>query len=211
MEFESIIFDVDGTLVDNSNVIIHLFKTLVKQYTGKDMTQQDIVSLWGPPGDEIFKKVFPLDVVDQAWHEFLAEYQKMHPKQGYFTLDDFRTLRKKVKYLSIFTGKSRTTLKISLEILGFNDVFDYIMTGNDVERSKPYPDALFQIIGVLNLDKTKTLFIGDSPLDIIAGKSAGVKTAAAVWGSVEIEKLLNSDPDFVFESPEEFMAFILNE
>ncbi|NHJ00824.1 MAG: HAD family hydrolase [Candidatus Heimdallarchaeota archaeon] len=211
MELESIIFDVDGTIVNNSNIIIRLFKVLVKRYTGKDMSTQDVVSLWGPPGNEIFKRVFPSEVLGQAWQEFLVEYRKSHPTAGYFTVDDFNIMKSKVKYLAIFTGKSRETLKISLETLGFNDIFDYIMTGNDVERSKPYPDALFQIIGVLNLNKTNTIFIGDSPLDIIAGKSAGIKTAAATWGSVELDNLLATNPDFVFKSPNDFKEFILNE
>jgi pyrophosphatase PpaX len=209
MKLSCLVFDVDGTLVDNANLIIQLFQEIVMKYLGKKMTKQEVVSLWGPPGDEIFKNVFPTDILTPAWNEFLSRYNSIHPTEGFFTIDQLNDMKKNVPHLAIFTGKSRKTMIMTLQKLGLINVFDIILTGNDVERSKPYPDALFKIINILGLNKIETLFIGDSPLDVMAGKAAGIKTAAALWGTIEEIKLIESHPDYIFKTPEELLKFVL--
>lgn len=211
MKLQCLVFDVDGTLVDNTIVIIRLFQDIVKKYLGKEMSDQEVLSLWGPPDDEIFKSVFPSNVFDPAWKEFLQSYREVHSTTGFFTRDQLSDIKNNVQYLTVFTGKSRNTMAITLEKLGIIDIFDMILTGNDVTRSKPYPDALYQIISTLQLNKNEILFVGDSHLDVIAGKAAGIKTAAAVWGAVETQKLLESKPDYTFETPQEFIDFVLSQ
>ncbi|MFX1285787.1 MAG: HAD family hydrolase [Promethearchaeota archaeon] len=210
MKLQCVVFDVDGTLVDNTITIIRLFQNIVKKYLGKEMSDNEVLSLWGPPGDEIFKSVFPSDVFNPAWEEFLQSYRDAHLTTGFFTKDQLSDMKNNIPYLTIFTGKSRNTMAITLEKLGIIDIFDLILTGNDVTRSKPYPDALYQIISTLQLNKNETLFIGDSHLDIIAGKAAGIKTGAALWGAVETQKLLESSPDYTFKTPQEFLDFVLS-
>jgi len=209
MKLSCLVFDVDGTLVDNTNLIIQLFQEIVLKYLGKKITKQEVISLWGPPGDEIFKSVFPSDVLPPAWNEFLSRYNTIHPTEGFFTIDQLNDMKENVQHMAIFTGKSRKTMEMTLQKLGIIDVFDIILTGNDVERSKPYPDALFSIINVFSLNKTETLFVGDSPLDIMAGKAAGIKTAAALWGTIEESKLIESNPDYFFKTPEELLNFVV--
>ena len=172
------------------------------------MSTEEVLSLWGPPGDEIFRNVFPSEVLDEAWAEFLYHYRKNHTKDGFFTRDQINDFRKNVEYLTIFTGKSTHTNDITLETLGITDCFDLIYTGNDVSKSKPYPEALIRTMEDLNLQQDEVLFIGDSHLDIQAGKSAGIVTAAALWGAIEKEKLLNSNPDHVFETPDDFISYV---
>ena len=171
------------------------------------MTTEEVLGLWGPPGDVIFRNVYPPSIVNAAWTEFLDLYRKNHPTTGFFTADQISNLRNSVEYLAIFTGKGRQTNKITLEILGFTEIFDVVFTGNDVTNSKPDPEALFQILKILNLKNEEVIFIGDSHLDIMAGKSAGIKTAGALWGTVESEKLINAKPDYLFKSPSEFLTF----
>jgi len=210
MEIQCLIFDVDGTLVPNVNALIELFQDLVKKYLKKNLSRDEVLSLWGPPDNEIFKTIFPDDIRKQAWPEFLERYENGHPIEGYFSKDQFQLLKDKFRYLAVFTGKGKITCEITLNKIGLTEVFDIILTGNDVKRSKPYPDALFQILEFLNLKKNQTLFLGDSHLDIIAGKAAGILTAGALWGSAEVEKLINSKPDYLFQTPPQFMNFILH-
>lgn len=209
MKIQCLIFDVDGTLVHNTNALIELFQDIIKKYLDKKISREEVLSLWGPPDDEIFKTIFPIDILEPAWSEFLERYENEHTNKGYFSKDQFQLLKDKFRYLTVFTGKGKITCGITLEKIGLTEIFDIILTGNDVKRSKPYPDALFQILEILNLRKDQTLFLGDSHLDVMAGKAAGILTAGALWGSVEVEKLINSKPDYHFQTPQEFMDFIL--
>ena len=76
MKIECLIFDVDGTLLGNSEDIIRLFQDIIVLYLGEDkkMSKHEILELWGPPGDEIFKKVFPSNILEKAWNNFLELY-----------------------------------------------------------------------------------------------------------------------------------------
>ena len=56
--------------------------------------------------------------------------------------------------------------------------------------------------------KKEVLFIGDSHLDIRAGKAAGIPTAGALWGAVESQKLIDSQPTYLFETPLKFIDFV---
>ena len=210
MNISCIIFDVDGTLLDNTKYIIKIFQDLLIKYLGasSSMSSEEVLGLWGPPGDVIFQNIYPPEIVEVAWAEFLDLYRKDHPKMGFFTSNQINSFRNYVEYLAIFTGKGRRTNDITLDVLGFNDCFDVIFTGNDVVNSKPDPEALFQILDILKLNKNEVLFIGDSYLDIEAGKAAGIPTAGALWGAVEIGKLTDSKPTYIFESPSEFINFV---
>ncbi|MHA1236052.1 MAG: HAD family hydrolase [Candidatus Hodarchaeales archaeon] len=210
MDISCLIFDVDGTLLDNTNYIIQIFQDLLVKYLGPShsMSSEEVLGLWGPPGDVIFHNIYPPEVVKVAWAEFLDLYRKDHPKTGFFTSEQLRNFRRYVEYLAIFTGKGRQTNTITLDVLGLSDCFDVIFTGNDVVNSKPDPEALFQILDFLKLDKSEVLFVGDSYMDIKAGKAAGILTAGALWGAVESKKLLNSKPDYIFETPSEFINFV---
>ncbi len=209
MELECIVFDVDGTLIPNANDLIILFQDIVQRYLFKTLSKNEILALWGPPDDQIFREIFPPNIIDAAWSDFLTIYEESHIDKGYFSKAELFLLKKHIRYLAIFTGKGKITCNISLNKLKIIDFFDLVLTGNDVKRSKPYPDALFQIIEILKLNKAKTIFIGDSHLDIISGKEAGIITAGALWGTIEAEKLINSTPDYLFNSPQEFLDFIL--
>jgi pyrophosphatase PpaX len=213
MKIECLIFDVDGTLLGNSEDIIRLFQDIIVLYLGEDkkMSKNEVLELWGPPGDEIFKKVFPVNVLEKAWNHFLELYEKNHTTEGFFSKKQINQLKKFVPYLTIFTGTSKITLSITLKKLNLIDTFDLILTGNDVEKSKPYPDAVFYILEAFKLHKNETLFIGDSHLDIMAGKAAGIKTAAALWGAVEPQRLIESKPDYIFDTPHDFLNFVMNQ
>ncbi|MFX0150722.1 MAG: HAD hydrolase-like protein, partial [Candidatus Hodarchaeota archaeon] len=54
MKLQCLVFDVDGTIVDNPKIIVRLFQELVMEYLDKQMTNEEVMALWGPPGDEIF-------------------------------------------------------------------------------------------------------------------------------------------------------------
>ena len=208
MKLCCIIFDVDGTLVDNTDFIINQFKKTVKKFLKKNLTDEEVTDNFGPPERVIFSNMFPAEDKAKAWEYFLEIYKENHPNDSFFDDNDFQKIRRQVKYLGIFTGKGRDTLSITLDKLSLHGYFDIMYTGDDVERSKPFPEAILKILASLNLNKEETLFFGDSHLDILAGKSAGVKTAAASWVAYDPDNLKKSEPDFIFNTPSEFLEFV---
>jgi len=82
--------------------------------------------------------------------------------------------------------------------------------GDDVERVKPDPDGVLRAMSRLGVDSSSTLVIGDSPADIMMGRAAGARTAAALWGGSSRERLLAESPDLALESPADLLTTISN-
>ncbi len=110
--------------------------------------------------------------------------------------------------LGIVTGKARRSLLISLDHLKMNDLFDAIITGDDVIDPKPHPEGLKKALAYLNVDHTDAMFIGDSEADILAGKQANVHTIGVQWLSTYQTLEFSTKPDQIFNRVGDFTKSI---
>ena len=83
--------------------------------------------------------------------------------------------------LGIVTGKAKRSLDISMEALAITDLFDVIITGDDVVQPKPHPEGLLKALAHLDVSNHEAMFVGDSDADIQAGKDADVYTVGVHW------------------------------
>ena len=101
----------------------------------------------------------------------------------------------------IYTGKGRQTMLITLRMLGLEKCFGVTLSGDDVERQKPAPDALVLAARALGAEPRDCAMIGDSPADISAGKSAGMITVVAAWHPPYLERVRALEPDVWAKTP----------
>jgi HAD superfamily hydrolase (TIGR01549 family) len=78
---------------------------------------------------------------------------------------------------AIATNRSNTMDRVLSEH-GLEEYFDLVVSSNDVDRPKPYPDPLIKILEHFEIEAYNTLYVGDSELDEIAAKAAGVPFVA---------------------------------
>ncbi|QII83087.1 HAD-IA family hydrolase [Jeotgalibaca arthritidis] len=110
--------------------------------------------------------------------------------------------------LAIVTGKARRSLDISLEQLEMADLFDYIITGDDVEKAKPHPEGIFKVLDNLKLKKEDVIFVGDSDADIAAGLDAGVHTVGVQWLKNYQTLDFSYEPHHYFDDARLFKAYV---
>jgi HAD superfamily hydrolase (TIGR01509 family) len=89
-----------------------------------------------------------------------------------------------------------------LETFGLLPYFDHVQ-GTDGFPAKPEPDVILASLEALGAAKEDVLLVGDSPADMQAGRRAGVKTCAVLWGYGEREALAEWQPDYWISSPAE--------
>ncbi len=88
-------------------------------------------------------------------------------------------LKKQGFSLALVTSASRiTTRNLKKSFPAIYNKFDCVYTRNDVKLTKPYPEQLLLALDALNIEKNKAAIVGDFITDIMAGKSAGIKTIA---------------------------------
>lgn len=187
---KSVLFDLDGTLVDSMPYTVKGLLGAIKAGSGLDISIEELAEKgFGKiPSDIIKIWVDENNLRDSA--AFWSEWQKVFKHDHYKPFDQVEELLKGLKekdvFIGIVTGRDREgTLKI-IDLHNWHiDYFPHeqIRCGDDGPKAKPEPDLLLDLIDKYSLDPESTLMVGDLPMDIVAGKKAGVKTAAVLWDS----------------------------
>ena len=208
--FEGIIFDIDGTLTSTNELIFATFRHVTEKYLNKKVTDEEIISLFGPTEDVILKE-FMNENYAEARKDYMDFYEAKHHLMAdvYPGIKEVLELIKSKKIpLSIYTGKGRESSVITLQKIGVYNLFDMIVTGDDVADHKPSPEGIDKFVDEFKLNREKVLMIGDAPADVIAARNAGVKIASVVWDSYAKEKVLEMKSDFVFDTVTDLMKFL---
>lgn len=203
------IFDLDGTLVDTLDLLLNSFKYALDGITDTKLSYEDIIRAFFIGTEIEILKHFAGRKNSEVILKFYQYYETNHDKEcktfaGINLV--LAQLKKGNKNLSILTGKHTKSASITLKKLGFQDYFDYIVTGDMTKNKKPDPEGLHLILNHFKSLPSEAIFIGDTTVDIMTGKNAKIKTGAVLWGITEKKELVDSLPDFIFKSPEEILS-----
>lgn len=206
-----IVWDLDGTLVNSLPTTIQAFSTGMEPFLGRLLTVEEFKSHMGASEEQMIRKI----VGDEKAQACIKHVRKtMQRNMNRITLfegiaETLSHFKEKLP-MAIFTGRGHYGTQSILNHLQIGKHFDFIVTSDDVANHKPHPEGLFKICEQFKVDPINTVMIGDSPLDILAGKKAGVKTIACTWSSVlgERDKLISAQPDYQAAHPLEIHSFI---
>lgn len=110
--------------------------------------------------------------------------------------------------LAIVTSKYRRSTLRGMELCGVMDHIPVIVTPEDVTHPKPHPEPVLLALDRLGVEAREALFVGDSPHDIAAGRAAGTRTAAALWGPFPRASLNAAGPDFLLEAQHDVLRLL---
>ncbi|MFD2630396.1 HAD family hydrolase [Oceanobacillus kapialis] len=206
---KAFLFDFDGTLANTLPVAYYAFQQVFDMYDGKELTNEDVRNMFGPPEPEIIRENLQHQDKEEAIERFLLIYEQNHEelvKQNQDITDMLNMLQERKYKLAIITGKSRATLDISLKKLQMDEAcFDSIITGDDVEEAKPHPEGILKTLRDLKVEKSEAMFIGDSNADMEAGKRAGLITAGVQWLPEFQSSKFSVEPDQMYQKVSEFV------
>ena len=201
----SILFDLDGTLVDSQEGIIETQYELMQQ-KGYNTDIDTIRNLFGKPLEVCLATFAPDKTEDEIWDlvkEFRELYANNH-KQIIKLLPNAKVvleeLKKKGYRLSIASTKLKKFITEAIEHLEIADYFEVVVSGYEVENHKPAPDLILETAKQMKVNPKDCVYIGDSPTDIIAGREAGCLTIAVLTGANNLEKMSRENPDFIIEN-----------
>ena len=171
------IFDLDGTLIDSSNILSNAIN-FVREYFGLSKLQKEyIIEQINNPNSNWSKVFYNVDIATSKHERLFKDYylQNYHNQIRLFDgIDDMlRELKGLNIKLAIATNGYRVSTIDALRYLDIKGYFDLIVTYEDVKRAKPNPDMLFKVVNDLN--SKRAIFIGDSKRDLLASKAADIK------------------------------------
>ena len=185
----TILFDLDGTLVDTAPDLMHAHNHVMKKFGYPTKSTEEIRSLvgqgagamlgrsiWGQAKKE-FSKVQDEKIKKEMVKDFVDFYGKNIVNESTLIngVTDFLIWSKNNKIsMAVCTNKQEHLAVDLLKKIGIYDFFEYVAGHNTFDYCKPDPRHLTSVIEILDGDIKKTLMIGDSETDANAAKAAGI-------------------------------------
>jgi pyrophosphatase PpaX len=212
MRFPVVLFDLDGTLIDSGPIILESMQYAVRTVLGREVPRDELGLTIGGQGI-----VAQMQAIDADRADELLEAYKEHNDGLHDTLEAFDELlallpglRAEGRRLGIVTAKRHRTVALALDRFPvLRENFDVVVAHEDTDRHKPDPEPVLHAVARLGGSPGDAAYVGDSPFDIQAAKSAGAFAVAVSWGGIHPdERLLMEEPDAFVRSPEELLGVL---
>lgn len=197
------VFDLDGTLVDSVLDITLAINMTLATRDLPPLTRGEISPLIGLPASAIFESIgmSNSDELVAEFREHLGRLAGSHSIVFPGVEATLRLLGEQGWWLAVATNKPRALAEIVLERIGLKSNFDAIL-GSDGLAPKPEPQIVAECMR--RLPNRESWMVGDTTMDIVAGRAAGAHTVAICAGSHSRDQLLKEKPDRIFPT---FLAF----
>jgi HAD superfamily hydrolase (TIGR01509 family) len=200
-----IIFDMDGTLVDSLGLVVASFNFAARRFLQRELRLEEIKEIHGARLEDQLANYVPRSSValaSERYHRFFAAHFNPQSVFPGIRILLFKLERRGIK-LAVCTGASERSADIILVQSGLIKFFTAVVTSEDTTMPKPHPEGLRITMNIIGAETSRTVYVGDHPNDIKASLRAGVKSAAALWGSKCRDALIELKPDFIFRDPAE--------
>lgn len=190
------LFDLDGTLVDSSRDITEALNYAIKPYGYVPLSVSETIKLVGEGITRLIEKVISdnLSIKEEVINRFLEHYSKnltTHTRPYPKVEETLKALDSYTK--AVISNKREALSRRLLEELKLAEYFEYIIGSDSTPEKKPSPVPIQHVLELTGLTPEDAMIIGDSNLDIKAGKAAGILTVAVLYGYRPPEVLTEAD------------------
>ena len=182
-----ILFDLDGTLIDSTDAIVstfhHSFKVLGSLHV--EVSDEDIKALIGYPLDIMYTELGVAE--DKVW-DYVAAYKEEYRKISTIKTDllpnAVESVKKAAQFaeLGVVTTKTGKYSKVLMEHFDLMKYFKVLIGREDVENPKPHEEPILKALESFDIKGKEIWMIGDTKLDLISAKNAGVNSVGVLCG-----------------------------
>ncbi|OGO38029.1 MAG: hypothetical protein A2W35_00795 [Chloroflexi bacterium RBG_16_57_11] len=212
-------FDVDGTLRDTDDQYVErlagYLRTASFLLSGKEprIVARRLIMAIEDPGNLIFNLVDVLGI-DNLISRSLGQMEKVHTRKITHPLivpgvvGMLEALGQRYP-LAIISARSQTATLDFLESSQLGGFFSVIVTGQSCTRTKPHPMPVLWAAAQMGIPPEACLMVGDTTVDIRAGRTAGAQTAGVLCGFGMKDELLRAGADLILTSTPELTSYLL--
>lgn len=193
--YTAVLFDKDGVLIDSLDTCFEALNVMLNHYNRPEISKDWFVrELWGmKPGTQSEWLNGPISEAEERervdYYHRARDEMEHRTKLFPHTVDVLSSLKKSGRFkIGLVTSTERRTTVPLLKRFDLSGFFDTVVCGEEAEP-KPSPEPIILACKRLNVEVADVLYVGDTDVDIIAGKSAGCDTAI-VATSHKIEELV---------------------
>lgn len=209
---QTVLFDLDGTLIDSIQLIIDSYHHTLAVHGIPARTDQEWLDGIGTPLRVQFAEWAHDEERMEAMIDTYREYNIFHHDSRVRVypgvVDMVQAVRAAGCRTGLVTSKNRVGAFRGLRVAGLEEAMDVVIGADDVVHPKPHREPVDRAVAHLGADPARTVYVGDSVHDMHSGRSAGVRTAAVLWGPFGRSDLEPAGPDYWLEHPRELVSLL---
>ncbi len=209
----SVLFDLDGTLIDTAPDLSYALNILRDEYGLPPVDFNKFRKVVSLGGTAMVKTGFDIDTDDPKFQDIRSRFLEIYSNNictlsRLFEGMDLVLNNLEVRNMNwgIVTNKPGWLTLPLLKKIGLDARVKCVVSGDTLPYTKPHPEPLLHACKVMNSLPGETIYIGDSQRDIEAGKNAGMSTMIAAYGYIEDNASLDEwGANSIIESPLEIL------
>ena len=210
-----IILDFDGTLADTREIIVRTNQEVQRRMGYPVTDEAGIMATVGYVLEECILIMYPSQSREQlpAWTAMYREVfdslkGKIIPKLFPHVKETLEALSERGFTITVASSRGTASLKDFLRDMGIAPFINYVLGADDVKLPKPNPEPVLKTLRELGFDASQALVVGDMPVDIQMGKTAGAMTCGVSFGNSSKDALLESGAHFVIDDFSELLPLV---
>ena len=216
MKIKTVIFDLDGTLLDTLEDLTDAVNHALSEFQMPKRDISEVRCFVGNGIRRLMMRAVPDGEHNPDFEAVFAEFRRYYdihcndktkPYKGIMELLDL--LEKNNIQTAIVSNKVDSAVQ-ALNRRYFPQIAVAVGDREGLQR-KPAPDSVFMAMSAYHAKRTETVYVGDSEVDIETAKNAGIKCVSVLWGFRDREQLLENGAQILIEEPLELLELIENE
>ncbi len=199
-----LIFDLDGTLIDSKEDLVSSVNAMLAWKHRAPLPHDVVASYVGNGAPMLVKRALP--DLDEDEHlaalQFFLDYYREHMLDATTLYPGVREALDRLHQhhiaLAVLTNKPVRFSERLIAGLGLSEHFFKIYGGNSFEEKKPHPVGIERLIAESSADRSHTVMVGDSAVDVLTARAAGVQACGVSWG-FQPETFAQAPPDFIVD------------
>lgn len=207
----TVLFDLDGTIIDTNELIIETFLHVLRDKTPSPFTREHIIPSMGLTLEEQLRIFTGQDQVDElvaAYRNYNLERHDELVREFPYVKEVMADLHASGIQLGVVTTKMRATTERALRMFGLIDYLSTIVTVQDVNHPKPHPEPVLRAVEALQANPAQTIMVGDSPADILSANAAGVISCGVAWSLKGEAVLRQYEPRHIIHDMRDLYALV---
>jgi len=208
-----LVFDLDGTLIDSRLDLIHSVNAMLLHIGRPELDGDMIASYVGDGAPALVRRALG-DTDDEALLraalEYFLGYYRLHKLDHTTVYAGIPEVLARLanssngvrRQMAVLSNKPANSSRAIVRALGVGDFFVRVYGGNSFTTKKPDPLGVRTILQETGVAAAEALIIGDSSIDVLTGRNAGLWTCGVTYGFAP-QTLEEVPPDVLIESPRE--------
>ncbi len=214
MAIQTVIFDLDGTLLYSLEDLKDSVNFVMKKHCFKEYTIDEVREAIGNGVRLLMERILPKDIDKNLFEECLSEFKENYSKNMYNktkpydgVLDMLKALREEGYKIAVLSNKFDSAVK-ELSNKYFGELVDLAVGQKDGVKEKPSPLGIQEIAKELDTDIEACIMVGDSEVDIQTANNAGIDCISVTWGYKNIDFLYDNGATKLVYAPEDILELL---